>query len=321
MGLSPRSAVSSDQYSPSEQALPQGLPNQVQDGSPKQDSFSEQTPAGKEGSEYSDVVQGLSCVVDVASRPSSTITTPTLNGTLHESSHKRKREQDANTYLGTQEQSLKNHTHGEVVPPGNGNVQAGYQDHVLNQAEESTDDRARFKRSKTIKNEAVRTAAHLLCKSSALPSVLWQHIFCFVPPVFLGRLLRVNHAFNTYLTPSKSNQDVVRLTHSIMQPLDAEAIWVASRRRFCPGLPKPIHGLQELDMWKLLRGQDCQICGQIKAASPAVNAGHNWESGPGEFAVKVVWPFGVRCCGPCLQKISKKVRNSTLRWPTVLDTY
>ena len=36
----------------------------------------------------------------------------------------------------------------------------------------------------------------ILYQSSSLTSELWQYIFCFVPPVFLGRLLRVNHAFN-----------------------------------------------------------------------------------------------------------------------------
>ncbi|KAL8658117.1 MAG: hypothetical protein Q9226_001267 [Calogaya cf. arnoldii] len=49
-----------------------------------------------------------------------------------------------------------------------------------------------------------------------------------------------------------------------VRPLDAESIWAASRKRFAPGLPRPLRNLKELDMWRLLRGQACQLCNNTK---------------------------------------------------------
>ncbi|KAL8690691.1 MAG: hypothetical protein Q9218_003918 [Villophora microphyllina] len=106
-----------------------------------------------------------------------------------------------------------------------------------------------------------------VARSATLPPELWHHIFRYVPPVFLGRLLRVNHAFHSYLADSRTeNKPVVgsALRRGTLQPLDAEAIWAASRKRFAPGLPKPLHGFKELDMWRLLRGRICQLCGRTK---------------------------------------------------------
>ena len=154
-----------------------------------------------------------------------------------------------------------------------------------------------------------RPGADLSYKSSALPAVLWQHILCYVPPVFLGRMLSVNHAFNTYLNPGKSEVDSTPLPNSVLQPLKAELIWAISRRRFCPGVPRPIHGLNELEMWKLLKGTACQICEQVKVDISVANPRDPWESGPGETGVRVVWPFGLRCCGRCLQNNTQKVRK------------
>ncbi|KAL8730608.1 MAG: hypothetical protein Q9166_003921 [cf. Caloplaca sp. 2 TL-2023] len=116
-----------------------------------------------------------------------------------------------------------------------------------------------------------------------LPAELWHHVFRFVPPVFLGRLLRVNHAFHSYLTSGASeSQSLGSSFPSAVCPLDADSIWAASRKRFAPGLPKPLRDLKELDMWRLLRGKACQICGQVKDPG-AVSADVNpWESGPGD---------------------------------------
>lgn len=140
------------------------------------------------------------------------------------------------------------------------------------------------------------------------PIGIWQHIFCFVPPAFLGRLLRVNRAFNACLTAGDANKQYAKPSHSgIIKTLNPDTVWAASRKRFCPGLPKPIRGLLELEMWRLLRGRHCQSCREIKDASSVVNSESPWESGPGESGVRVVWPWGVRLCGQCVQNHSEKV--------------
>ncbi len=159
-------------------------------------------------------------------------------------------------------------------------------------------------------------------QSLILPAELWQHIFCFVPPVFLGRLLRVNRAFHAYLTPRKANeQDPKPSLPRIVQPLYPEAIWAASRRRFCPGLPKPIRGIHALDMWRLLRGRDCQVCGETKESNLTLNPENPWESGPGECGIRVIWPFALRCCGRCIPKISEKVQFLTSLEPSIHCSY
>ena len=157
------------------------------------------------------------------------------------------------------------------------------------------------------------TGADLPCQPSTLLAALWQHIFCFVPPVSLGRALSVNRAFNTYLTPGRSEGDPLPLPDSIVQPLQADTVWLFSRRRFCSGIPRPIHGLTELDMWKLLKGRDCQICSIVRDdATPIIDPQDPWESGPGDTRIKVVWPFGLRCCGQCLRENSQKVPDCQL---------
>jgi hypothetical protein len=143
---------------------------------------------------------------------------------------------------------------------------------------------------------------------SDLPIGIWQHVFCFVPPVFLGRLLRVNRAFNRCLTMGGANQQHPKpLISGVVKALSPEAVWAASRKRFCPGLPKPIRGLRELDMWRLLRGRHCQVCGGNKDSNPGFSSDNTWELGPGTAGVRVVWPWGVRLCGQCVQTHSEKV--------------
>lgn len=165
------------------------------------------------------------------------------------------------------------------------------------------------KRSKTDEHDATPTGTlEIPSPSHVLPAELWQYIFCFVPPVSLGRLLRVNHAFNACLTLEKANESQpVPSPRGVVKPMSAQSVWVASRKRFCPGLPKPLRGLQELDMWRLLRGRNCQVCGENKVLSFNSNSDNPWNSGPGDKGVRVIWPFGIRCCGQCLQTSSEKV--------------
>lgn len=144
----------------------------------------------------------------------------------------------------------------------------------------------------------------------ALPIAIWQRIFCFVPPVFLGRLLRVNRAFNTCLTAGDANQQYPKPLHpGDSRTLKPDAIWAASRKRFCPGLPKPIRGLLELEMWRLLRGRHCQLCREAKDPSSVISSESPWELGPGENGVRVIWPWGVRLCGRCILGRSEMVSD------------
>lgn len=159
-------------------------------------------------------------------------------------------------------------------------------------------------------------------QSPILPAELWQHVFCFVPPVFLGRLMRVNRAFHAYLTPGKTNEQDSMSKYSVKLPyLGPEAIWAASRRRFCPGLPKPIRGIHELDMWRLLRGRDCQVCGEMKEFNLSSSPENPWESGPGDNGIRVIWPFALRCCGTCIPKISEKVHLLNSMEPSLPSSY
>ncbi len=318
MNLSPRSTVSSDLYSPFEPANPeaQSLPGQ-RDPLANDDLQSSLGIAPDDAEESgSDAMHGLDSG-DQASRPSSVGSTSIPNS-FSGTSYKRKREQDIEDEdaIEDQEGSLsQSHINGVRFRSRTDSQDSRNQLHSLNQTGPSMVDHSRFKRSKTNgQTLGPEIGAQLFSKSSALPAILWQHILCYVPPVFLGRLLRVNHAFNTYLTPGKAVEDSRVLPNSIIQPLKAEDIWIASRRRFAAGLPRPMHGMEELDMWRLLRGQNCQICDQTKEAIPATNLETPWESGPGDTSVRIIWPFAVRCCGPCLRDVSKKVSSSAPYW-------
>ena len=226
---------------------------------------------------------------------------PITNGIKHDILHKRKREEDTVAYSSLQENRGSPAFHAMIDRPA-----STEQAPSSKQAETLRENLAKPKRPRA-NDYGIGTGADLSCTSSALPAALWQHILCYVPPVSLGRMLSVNHAFNTYLTPGNSEGDLAQLPDSIIQPLKADAIWAISRRRFCPGIPRPIHGLKELDMWKLLRGNNCQICDKVKLDSPVSNPQDPWETRPGDTGVRVVWPFGLRCCGPCLQENTQKV--------------
>lgn len=317
MKAPPGSTMSSDLYSPSELSKPAEPEQPFQDPSTREEGQPQLASHighdEAQESEYSDTMQGLESSGDEESEPSSTIPSPTSNGIPPEPSHKRKRDHDLELENATHDdltatnlgQSMTRTDSNRFAPKLSSSVQTGI----------AKGDQSRIKRTKT-GDHALKTNidAQLFSKSSALPAVLWQHILCYVPPVFLGCLLRVNHAFNSYLTPGMITEDSRKFPNSRIQLLTAEEIWAASRRRFAPGLPRPIAGFQELDMWRLLRGMDCQLCHQTKAATRGADADSPWQSGPGYSGVRVVWPFGVRCCGECLQNETRKVSNHMLFW-------
>lgn len=219
--------------------------------------------------------------------------------------NKRKREDDE-----TSSQEKPSIARQGSIPHPGGAINLDYRRYISNEDSGNISDdwltKKRSKPNEEFQRPISRTGNPF--QSPVLPAELWQHIFCFVPPVFLGRLLRVNHAFHAYLTLGKANeQESEPVSNSIVQPLNPQVIWAASRRRFCPGLPKPIRGSSELDMWRLLRGRNCQLCGETKASSLTLSSENPWESGPGEKGVRVIWPFAVRCCGKCIQEGSEKV--------------
>ena len=174
-------------------------------------------------------------------------------------------------------------------------------------------DGGEWSRAKRSKTEEVADLSHSpqAVTPRVLPSLsesLWQHVFGYVPPVFLGRLLRISRSFNAYLSTAKGSQmEPFSPSGQEAEPSAAEKVWIASRKRFCPGLPKPLHGLHELDMWRLLRGTRCQICDRYKRHVYTSDLDNSWEKGPECDGQRFVWPFGIRCCSPCLRKSCEKV--------------
>jgi hypothetical protein len=143
------------------------------------------------------------------------------------------------------------------------------------------------------------TTSELLVSRLAIS--LWQRVFSFVPPVFLGRLMRVNHVFHSMLSSGKINGEDFSTV--------SENIWKSSHRRFTPGLPKPAVGQTELEMWRLLRGNTCQFCGVKKLLSTSSGTEDPASAGPGSDNLRVIWPFSVRSCGDCLVNNTEKVSS------------
>ena len=315
---------SSDLYSHSEPADKDAQSHPVRDGlSPRQtsqpvpeDELSES--AGSRRSNTPQTMKGDREESLSASTGGSTSTPAVPNGHYPPTYQKRKRDHDPvpGAYGAGQLHHLDQDYTGTQPIGANGSDPLN-RNISSNDIEIPTHDWLRNKRSKTGEHSSMPTGTHgTVSPSSILPPELWQYICCFVPPVFLGRLLRVNCAFNACLTLETANENHPRPTsHSVVKPISAQSIWAASRKRFCPGLPKPLRGLQELDMWRLLRGRKCQICGENKVPSSGSGPESPWESGPGDNGVRIIWPFGIRCCGQCLQSSSEKV------FPTVHFTF
>ncbi|KAK2867834.1 hypothetical protein FQN49_003420, partial [Arthroderma sp. PD_2] len=134
---------------------------------------------------------------------------------------------------------------------------------------------------------------------SKLPREIWQHIFTFLPPVSLGRVLQVNRTFKALLTIGQPELPSGCATPGLLKYVNPGHTWSASRKSFNSGMPRPLSPLTELDMWKLVRGTSCQFCN--KAGSPPSPDVLPFESGPGENGVRIIWPLAVRSCGECLK--------------------
>lgn len=310
MTASPRSTVSSDLYAPSEPAQVKVYPQGVSSQGGLDQQSSDGLDVNLESSEHTGIVQELDPTGEDVLIPFIAATDPQLNGVLPEPERKRKRVQDVEIIPVTEDhrdiaiESLMGNL--PTSTPSHGPTNLGPS--IQWQTGAPLDDPLRVKRPRIngIPRKSVQQS-NLTCKIAGLPAALWRYIFCFVPPVFLGRLLLVNRAFNSYLTTSESVLGPAMSLRGIVQPLTAEAIWIASRKRFAPGLPKPIHGLQELDMWRLLVGQHCQHCGHVRGGISPTPSESLWEGGPGASGVRIIWPFGLRCCSSCLQKVSMEV--------------
>ncbi|KAK8197244.1 uncharacterized protein BKA78DRAFT_75054 [Phyllosticta capitalensis] len=144
----------------------------------------------------------------------------------------------------------------------------------------------------------------LLPSVAGLPGQVWQHVFLFLPPVTLGRLLRVNRAFYTLLTsvdePSSGSQHL-----STLPVVSSNFIWLSARKAHFPTFPRPLMDMSELAMWRLLGGRCCQFCAKTSRQDQSWTFKSAFEDGPGLDGVRIVWPFGVRTCGRCLEAHSQ----------------
>jgi len=317
MSSSPDSnASSSDLYSPSEHAGEDGSHQLVGNSSTEKGSrlSGEQTPYGQGASE--DVIRlpeshMNGATGDWITRNGDTQNIPTRVASTDQANmahQKRKREDLEETMSHNQGHPSHLRRSQDAHDPRQTSDVDIVQRSMAHGDELAHSDSSRIKRPRTETQGTLILNGISHTQPSGLPVEIWQHIFSFVPLVFLGRLLRVNRAFHIYLT-SAIKGPASRDTESryAVRPVSADEVWAASRKRFAPGLPRPTLGLSELERMRLLRGRQCQICGEAKVQNFATSSESPLESGPGDKGVRVIWPFGVRSCGSCLHKCSEKV--------------
>lgn len=140
----------------------------------------------------------------------------------------------------------------------------------------------------------------------SLPAAVWQRIFMFCSPASLCRLLRVTKELNHILTGIKAAPASPK-DKSAARIVDSETIWTNARKIFFPQLPRPLSSFSELDMLKLLGGKTCQFCGRLPVPPPATSV---FNCGPGHLGVRVLFPFGVRTCGLCIEPKLLKVSRA-----------
>ena len=147
---------------------------------------------------------------------------------------------------------------------------------------------------------------------SIFPPEIWQHIFTFLPPESLGRLLSVNRRFNSLLDVRTvlTAPQIHRLGHLRLR--SQISIWLCVRRSFYPGMPRSLFSMPDPDLWKLLRGRKCQFCGRPDAPGLPGSTTTPWNSGPGPERVRLVWAFAIRSCSSCLRSRLVKVGGACL---------
>ncbi|KAI1435023.1 hypothetical protein GGR50DRAFT_350879 [Xylaria sp. CBS 124048] len=144
--------------------------------------------------------------------------------------------------------------------------------------------------------------------SQKLLSEIWQHIFTFLPPKMLGRLLSVDRCFNYILDPFpkfsyRGRHSAVPGSLSTLRP---EVIWQNSRRRFWPNMPTPLRDHTELQMWQLACRSSCQSCG-VSSGQSSSSSGNDTSKVENQYTgPRPIWPFAVTSCAACLPKITTK---------------
>ncbi|KAL7942376.1 hypothetical protein V8C42DRAFT_154782 [Trichoderma barbatum] len=143
--------------------------------------------------------------------------------------------------------------------------------------------------------------------SQQLPAEVWHHIFSFLTPDTLGRLLSVNRLFHKFLDPASpfsASLPVFHMYPALLPTLSPDAIWRASRRLHWPNMPAPLKGRSELNMWRFACSRSCQLCGQLDKAYATENSSRC--CGPGNTTVAPIFPFFINTCGNCLVEKSVK---------------
>ncbi len=146
--------------------------------------------------------------------------------------------------------------------------------------------------------------------SLVLPPEILQHIFSFVDPVSIARLLSVSRLTNALLDPRKPLP--VSVTGGRLRLRDQNDIWSISRRAFLSAFPRPMDNMTEQDMWRLIRGVSCHLCAKKPKGKALLLATSPWSSGPGPEGVRAIWSFRVRACGSCLESRLVKVGSPVL---------
>ncbi|KAK8095413.1 hypothetical protein PG999_013435 [Apiospora kogelbergensis] len=187
---------------------------------------------------------------------------------------------------------------------------SSYDEHAAPTAKQTTK-RARVEG--TLAGTLPKRVASSVCPGSdrsLLPAEIWQHIFTFVSPRELGKLLLTNRAFHSYLNPSFPVNEHAAHRPSVtsegpLSMLKPDVIWQTARRRFWPRMPAPLRNHTELQMWRLACCKKCEFCDKRGLPSP-VAPNHKTRSGPGAHGVSIIWPFAVSSCGHCLLETSLK---------------
>lgn len=140
--------------------------------------------------------------------------------------------------------------------------------------------------------------------SLEIPGEIWQHIFSYLPPTTLGRLLSVNRKLNQLLTaqkPQNPRADETRPSHGILELLSSSEIWSLSRKLYHNDWPDPIYPLDEYFMCKLIFTKRCACCNS-KAREDTASGCVSDNDG-----VSILWPFGTQMCRSCFATQSRKV--------------
>lgn len=156
----------------------------------------------------------------------------------------------------------------------------------------------KFSRTSVVPSNKDISVAEALCQSPAILQLIFSHL----PPAMLCRCLRVCKQFNHLLTGARAPHGRQK-DKSAARIVDSEAIWIQSRKTYFPQLPRPLRNRTELQMLQLVGGQACQFCRRppVPLSAPSI-----FNNGPGTKGVRVLFPFGVRTCGSCIEPLVRK---------------